>query len=250
MSRSSAQAAIAPVVLLILWEAASHSGLVDPRFLPPLEQVWTAGRAEWASGDLAAAIRASLARDIQGFIIGSTIGTVLGVVIGLSRTAQRLLGPMLVVHRQIALFAWIPLLSAWFGGGEIGKIAFIAMAAFQPTVVNSWRGVANIPQQYRELSLAFALRPLDFLTLIALPGSLAEIFAGLRAALIYAWMATIGAELLLDVAPGLGGRMDEGQHLFEMNLLVFYLIVLAIVGGLFTLATGRLETRLARWRAA
>ncbi|MCB8878003.1 ABC transporter permease [Acidisoma silvae] len=250
MSRSFVQAALAPVILLILWEAASHSGLVDPRFLPPLEQVWIAGRAEWASGDLAAAIRASLARDILGFIVGSTIGTVLGVVIGLSKTTQRLLGPMLVVHRQIALFAWIPLLSAWFGGGEVGKIAFIAMAAFQPTVVNSWRGVANIPQQYRELSMALAFRGLDFLTLIALPGSLAEIFAGLRAALIYAWMATIGAELLLDVAPGLGGRMDEGQHLFEMNLLVFYLIVLAIVGGLFTLATGRLETRLARWRAA
>ena len=57
-----------------------------------------------------------------------------------------MLSPVLLVHRQIALFAWVPLLSMWFGGGEAGKVAFIALAAFQPTVINTWQGIAGIPQ--------------------------------------------------------------------------------------------------------
>jgi len=237
-----------PFLLLLVWEAISHSGLVQPRFLPSLEQVLAAGRAELASGDLQSAIIASLERDLLGFVIGSAVGTGCGVLIGLSRTAQRLFGPILLVHRQIALFAWVPLLSAWFGGGEVGKIVFISLAAFQPTLMNSWRGVVTIPATYRELSSALAFRRRDYLLVIALPGALAEIFIGLRTALIYAWMATIGSELLLDVAPGLGGRMDEGQHLFEMNLLIFYLVTLGVLGGAFNLAAERLERRLARWR--
>ena len=235
-------------VLLLLWEGVSHSGLVDPRFLPPLEGIVAAGRTEVTDGSFGCAILASLERDMMGFVIGSVIGILCGVLVGLSQTAQRLFGPVLLLHRQIALFAWVPLLSAWFGGGEAGKIAFIGMAAFQPTLVNSWRGVSAIPQRYRELSDALAFTRLDYLVVIALPGALAEIFVGLRAALIYAWTATIGAELLLDVAPGLGGRMDEGQRLFEMSLLLFYLVVLALLGGAFNLVAARLETRLGRWR--
>ncbi|RUW44840.1 hypothetical protein EOA32_35685 [Mesorhizobium sp. M1A.F.Ca.ET.072.01.1.1] len=60
---------------------------------------------------------------------------------------------MLLVHRQIALFAWVPLISMWFGGGEAGKVVFIALAAFQPTLINTWRGspasraaIASLPK--------------------------------------------------------------------------------------------------------
>ncbi len=242
------QALLLPVALLLVWESFSHSGLVDRRFLPPLEVVASEGWVELQNGTLVTALLASLQRDVIGFVIGSIAGPSFAMMIGFSPAAQRLFGPILLAHRQIALFAWIPLLSAWFGGGEEGKVVFIALAAFQPTLVNSWRGVANIPAQYRELAASLAFRRRDFITVIALPGALPEIFIGLQSALIYAWVATIGAELLLNIAPGIGGRMDEGQQLFEMDLLLFYLFVLGAVGVTFNLLATRLETHLLRWR--
>jgi sulfonate transport system permease protein len=243
------RAYVLPVSLLLIWEVAAHLRLIDPKFLPPLGMVAARGWSEFQDGNLISALFASLRRNLIGFVIGASLGLSCGIVMGLSAVARRLFGPLLLAHRQIALFAWIPLLSAWFGGGEAGKLAFIALAAFQPTLMNSWRGVADIPARYRELAAVLRFSRFDFIRMIALPGAMPEIFVGLRSALIYSWIATIGAELLLDIAPGLGGRMNEGQQLFEMDLLVFYLFVLGLMGVLLSLVALRLETHLISWKA-
>ena len=157
---------------------------------------------------------------------------------------------MLLLHRQVALFAWIPLLAMWFGGGESGKIAFIALAAFQPALVNTWQGAAAIPPALRELAAVLTFSRWDALRLVALPGALPAILSGLQASLIYAWVATIGSELLLDIAPGLGGRLNKGQQLFRMDLLLLCLLLAGVVGLSFNLVALWLQARLLRWRTA
>ncbi len=239
---------VVPAVLLIVWEILSHAGVANPIFFPTLEQIVARGVKEFGEGGLLGGILASLQRNLIGFAFGSAAGVTLGLAIGFSRLVQRLLGPLLLVHRQIALFAWVPLISMWFGGGETGKLVFIALAAFQPTLVNTWQGVANIPSAYRELSDVLTYSWFDYVRVIAIPGALPGIFTGLHTALIYAWTATIGAELLLNIAPGLGGRMNEGQQLFHMDLLLLCIFVLGAVGVVFNLLAATLERRLLRWR--
>lgn len=239
-----------PAVFFGGWEILAHAGLIKPAFLPSLEEI--AGRAVNAvrEGGLADDLLASLERNLAGFAIGASSGVALGLAIGFSRLLRRMLAPVLLMHRQIALFAWVPLISMWFGGGEAGKVAFIAFAAFQPTLVNTWQGVADIPLGYRELAAVLTFSRLDFVRMIAIPGALPQIFNGLHAGLIYAWTATIGAELMLNIGPGIGGRMNEAQHLFHMDLLLVCVLLLGVVGLLFNLLAYRLEHRLMRWRRA
>ena len=79
--------------------------------------------------------------------------------------------------------------------------------------------------------------------------SLPGILTGLRTALIYAWLATVGAELFLDIAPGLGGRMNEGRDKFEVDLMLAALFMLAGLGLAFSQIAVLIETRLARRRS-
>ena len=239
-----------PFALLVAWEASARLGLVDPHLLPALEDVFSRGRAEIANGELLTALGASLARDLVGFAIGASIGTAAGLILGFSRLAQRLLGPSLRVHRQIALFAWVPLIAVWFGAGETGKIAFIALAAFQPSLINTWRGVLDIPARYRELAAVLTFGRLDFLRFIALPATLPAIFTGLKAALIYAWQATIGAELFMTIAPGIGGVMMQGRQLFQMDLVLLTILLLGVIGAGFNLIANLGETLLLRRRTS
>jgi len=239
---------IVPILGLALWEIAARTGLADPRFLPTLEAIAVRGVKEFSENGVTSDLAASLARDLLGFVAGASIGVALGLALGFSRLLERLLSPLLLAHRQIALFAWVPLISMWFGGGEAGKVVFIALAAFQPALTNTWQGVAGIPKIYRELSRVLTFSGWDFAVVIALPGALPGIFTGLHAALIYAWTATVGAELLLDIAPGIGGRMNEGQHLFHIDLLFLCVFLLGLLGVAFNLFAGALERRLMSWR--
>ena len=243
-----------PALLLLAWEASAHLGLADPHLLPPVEAVvergWQGFTTSDPAGDLGANVVASLGRDLIGFVIGATIGTASGLLLGFSALAQRIAGPTLRVHRQIALFAWVPLIAVWFGAGETGKIAFIALAAFQPSLINTWRGVQEIPHRYRELAAVLTFGRLDFLRFVAIPAILPAFFTGLKAALIYAWQATIGAELFMTIAPGLGGVMMQGRQLFQMDLVLLTILLLGLIGAGFNSLAGLSETLLLRRRTS
>jgi sulfonate transport system permease protein len=154
------------------------------------------------------------------------------------------------VHRQIALFAWVPLIAVWVGAGETGKVTFIALAAFQPSLVNTWRGVQDIPLKYRELASVLTFGRADYVRFIAVPAALPAIFTGLKAALIYAWQATVAAELFMIIAPGLGGVLMEGRQLFQMDLVLFTILLLGVIGAAFNLLAAAGETLLLRQRTS
>jgi sulfonate transport system permease protein len=235
---------VLPVLLLVVWQVASVTGLADRNFLPPLQDLGTRFLNELTTGTLVTDLSLSLLRDLAGFVIGSLLGVGAGLALGFSPLAARIVGPSLLVHRQIALFAWVPLISVWFGAGEIGKVAFIAFAAFQPNVINTWQGVAAIPASQVELARALTFRRLDFIRFIALPGALPAIFTGLHAGLIYAWQATIAAELFMTIAPGLGGRLMEGRQLFQMDLVLVAILLMGIIGIVFNKLAVLVERRL------
>ncbi|WKW49987.1 ABC transporter permease [Rhodomicrobium lacus] len=235
---------------LAVWQAATLLELTDPNFLPSPEAVLARAWIEIEKGTLTADVAATLTRHIQGFAIGICAALAFGLLLGLSKLANQLLGPLFLGFRQIALFAWVPLLSLWFGGNEAGKIAFIAVAAFTPMVVSTWRGTREISPAHHELAAVLTLGRLDYVRLIALPSALPQVLTGLRSALIASWLATVGAELFLNVAPGLGGRLNEGRETFQMDLLLAMLLVLVCIGMIYQRMADAGEMKLLKRRTA
>ncbi|MGA2395800.1 MAG: hypothetical protein ABSH03_20885, partial [Candidatus Lustribacter sp.] len=114
----------------MLWAIASSLRLVDPHLLVPPATVAATLVQMLGGADYWSAVGSSLARVCGGFVLGGAAGLVVGVVLGVSRIAERIGAPTLHGARSVALFAWIPLLTAWFGDGEVAKVALIALAAF------------------------------------------------------------------------------------------------------------------------
>jgi sulfonate transport system permease protein len=237
-----------PALLLVVWQGICVARLLPLYILPSPVAVIARFATELSGGQFGTDVLASLARVLKGFFLGSAAGLSFGVLLGLSRWAERLLAPLFLAYRQIALFAWVPLLSMWFGGGETGKIAFVTLSAFAPVVVNTWRAIRAIPDSLNELGAVLTFDRLDQISLIALPGALPGIVTGVRSALIYAWLATVGAELFLDIAPGMGGRLNEGRDKFEIDLMLVALFVLTGLGLVFSQTAALIERRLVTWR--
>jgi sulfonate transport system permease protein len=239
---------ILPVTLLLLWEGSSQLGLIDPKLLPSLGAVAVRAWTELVDGRLIGDITASLTRDLAGFAIGSAAGVPVGLALGLSRTVDRVLGPTFNAVKQIAIFAWIPLLSVWFGVGEEAKIAFIALAAFIPVVTNTWAGARSVPRELAEVARILTFSRRQFLFKVSIPAALPSIFIGLHLGLIYSWLATVGAEYFMTIGPGIGGLMTEGREHFLMDLVMLGVVLLGVIGlGLNHLAT-IVEARALRWQ--
>ena len=242
--------AVLPIFLLLAWEFTSHSGLVDPRILPPPELVaWTAFDQVVHEG-LLRNLAASLMRDIAGFTLGSLIGIVIGTVLGLSRVADRLFMPSFNGLRQIAILAWIPLISIWFGVGEAAKIVFIMAAALIPVVLNTHEGMRSASTQLVEVARTLTFTRWQIVTRLYLPSALPSIATGVHLALIYAWVASIGSEYFMTVGPGIGGLIIAGRERFQMDLVMLGILILGLVGFLINRGASAIERRLLRWQQA
>ena len=242
--------AVLPVALLLLWELASHGGLVDPRILPPLERVARTAVDQVVNHELFGQLGASLLRDAVGFGLGTLVGLVVGIVLGLSRIADRLFMPTFNGLRQIAILAWIPLIAIWFGMGEAAKIVFIMAAAFIPVVLNTYEGVRSASTQLVEVARALTFTRWQVVTRLYLPSALPSIATGVHLALIYAWVASIGSEYFMTVGPGIGGMIIAGRERFEMDLVMLGILILGVVGYLINRSASLLEAWLLRWQRA
>jgi sulfonate transport system permease protein len=239
---------VLPLALLSLWGVAAASGWIHSPLLVSPAAVWHRAVAYTVGGDLQTALAASLWRDLAGFAIGAAAGLLFGGALGLSRVFERMVGPSFHTLKQISLFAWIPLISVWFGLGDAAKVAFLSLAAFFPVVLNTFEGIRSVPRELIEVARVFEFGRLQLLTRVVLPSASPSIFAGIHLALIYAWLATLGAEYLLVAGKGIGNTMIDGRERFEMDLVIFGVIVVALVGFSLNWLATRVEQRLLAWR--
>lgn len=241
---------VLPLALLALWWAAVHFRWTESPLLVSPAAVWARAVDYTASGQLWEALAASLARNLAGFVLGASLGLVFGAALGLSRFFERAIGPSFHTFKQISLFAWIPLISVWFGLGDLAKVVFLSLAAFFPVVLNTFEGIRSVPRELIEVARVLRFSRRQLLTRVVLPGATPSIFAGIHLALIYAWLATLGAEYLLVAGKGIGNTMIDGREHFYMDLVIFGVIVVGLVGYSLNWVATRIESRLLAWRGA
>jgi sulfonate transport system permease protein len=239
---------VLPIALVLLWWTAVRFGWSNSPLLVPPEKVWQTAVEQVTSGKLFAALGASLWRDLAGFAIGATGGLLFGALLGASRLAEKLFGPSFHTLKQISLFAWIPLLSVWFGLGDAAKVAFLSLAAFFPVVLNTFEGIRSVPADLLEVGRVLRFSRAQTWRKVILPAASPSIFAGVHLGLIYAWLATLGGEYLLVSGEGIANTMVDGREQFWMDLVLFGVIVVGLVGFALNWIASRIEARALAWR--
>src|SRR6478752_158524 len=125
---------VLPVAALVAWwyvarnAGGTHGILVSPA------HVWHTAIDQAASGALWRALSALL---------------------GVSKLASRAIGPSFNTFKQVSLFAWIPLISVWFGLGDVAKVVFLSLAALVPVVVHTCDGIRTVPAGLLEVARVY-----------------------------------------------------------------------------------------------
>lgn len=242
---------VLPLLFIVVWQIVTAQQWVDTRIIVPPSAVLSVGWNWLSSGQLLSGLSASLLRDVSGFILGAVAGIGLGVFLGVSRFANTLFGPTFHTLKHISLFAWIPMLSAFFGRDDLAKVVFIAFSTLYPVALGTLEGVKGILKSQLEVARVYGFSPLQSLTRLVLPAASPQILSGLHLGLIYAWLATIGGEfLLIGIGEGIGLTVIRGRASFHVDLIIFGMLVIGLVGMLLNELATRAESRLLHWRGA
>jgi sulfonate transport system permease protein len=237
-----------PLIMIISWEIISRWKIISPAILPPPAKIVSTFISLLKDGVLIFNLKTSLVRVTEGFLIGTSAGLVLGILMGLSKTIEKMVGPLFHAIRQVPRVGWIPLIIIWFGIGEISKIVFISMGAFFPTVLNTFQGIRSVGKEYIEVAQVFEYNQIRLLQKVILPAALPSIFTGVRFSLSVSWMMVVAAELFMATSAGIGNMLAEGREHSRMDIVIVGIIVIGIIGLFMNQFVGLIETRLLRWR--
>ena len=183
-----------------------------------------------------------------GFLAAVAVGVPVGLAMGWSQRAEAFTNPIFLLLRPIPPLAWIPLAIVWLGLGDAAKIMVIFVAAFVPSVINTYTGVRAMEPHLLEASAMLGAKRFTFVREVLVPGALPHIFTGLRLSLQASWTTLVAAELV-GALYGLGQVLNAAaQDIFPAMILVG-MISVGVCGGAMTWLLGQAERRAMPWRA-
>ncbi|MEV6474618.1 ABC transporter permease [Streptomyces sp. NPDC051657] len=238
---------IGPVLLVVLWWAASASGYLDPRILSGPGSVLSTAADLVSTGRLQDNVLISLQRAGLGLLFGVTAGVVLAVTAGLSRSGEYLLDGPLQIKRAIPSLAMLPLLILWLGIGEQMKVTVIALGVAVNMYINTYASLTSIDSRYVELAEGLDLGRAQFLRKVVVPGSLPGFFVGLRLGVTSSWLGLIVVEQINSTS-GIGYMMFQAQQYAQSDVIIVGLVAYGIFGFASDAGVRAIERKVLSWR--
>ncbi|CAM4249767.1 ABC transporter permease [Bordetella tumbae] len=236
-----------PVLLLVLWEIASRTGLLSPETLTAPSTALVTGYDMLADGTLLPHFLASAARAYTGLALGVLIGVVLALLSGLTRTGEALIDGVVQIKRAIPTLALIPLAIIWLGIGEAMKVFLIFTAVLVPIYINTHAALRGIDIGHVELATTLGLTRREFIRKVALPAALPGFFVALRLAVALCWTALVVLELI-NTQTGIGYLMNRARDWGQTDIIVVGIIIYAALGLASDAAVRFVESRVLSYR--
>lgn len=242
-------AVVTPLVLLLAWEVAALTGVLDRRLFTPPSQILVRGWEMIVGGDLWIHIGTTVARLAAGLVLGAVAGIVVGLLMGVWRPVRAALGPTFTALYALPKIAILPLLLLIFGLTETPKVLSVAISVFFVVQINTLAGIMQIDGRILEAARAYRASGWRLFRYVLLPGATPSILTGLR---VSAGMAVIVVTAVEFVASnnGLGYLIWNSWQLFQPQTMFVGLITVSVIGALVTGLVIALERVVLPWRYA
>jgi NitT/TauT family transport system permease protein len=241
------QPAILPAAILVAWQLAATTRLLDPLFFPPPTTLVASAAGMLRSGDLGQHVRATLSRAASGFLFGLLTGVLCGMAMGVSRTVRRSLEPIVSALYSLPKLTLLPMLMLLVGVGESARLLVIALTVFILIAIHTLDGVRSVSGHYVEMATNCGASSWLVFRRIYLPGSAPQIFTGIRLAAGRSVVVTVSVEMV-SARNGLGSLIWDSWQTFATERLYIAVIAAAVIGATVHQSLRFLEKRLVPWR--
>jgi len=241
--------ALSPLLLIVLWQIGSSTGVISSRTLAAPSQVLVSFGSLVASGELQHHLLISLGRAAKGLAFALLLGGGLALIAGLSKAGEYVIDAPVQMFRTLPVVALVPLFIIWFGIGEFPKIALVTVAATFPIYLALYAGIRGVDAKLIELARVLGLSRGSLIRNVILPGALPMALVGLRYSLGISLVILVVAEQV-NATSGIGYLISDARDFMRTDVIVVGLLVYALLGLTVDVLVRWLERRLLAWRAS
>lgn len=216
--------------LLVLWEVAARLNWIDA-FLVSQPSRIAETLLNTSKNGLITHIGVTLYETLTGFFLGVVFGLAISVLCWWSPFVSRVAEPYLVVLNSLPKIALGPVIILIAGAGT-KAIIFMALAiSLIVTVLEMLSGFHHTDTEIIKMAQTFGASRKQVLFKIVLPANLPTLFNSLKINIGLSLVGVIAGEFLVSKA-GLGYLIVYGGQVFQMDLVMASVLILAIVAAL------------------
>lgn len=218
------------VIFLALWEILANLGVIDSFIMSQPSRILKTFMNLSQNG-LLEHVGITCLETIIGFLLGTISGTIIAILLWWSKFLSRVAEPFLVVLNSLPKIALGPVIIIWVGAGMPAIIVMALAISLIVTILEILNGFLNTDKELIKMAETFHANRLQILTKIIIPANVSTFFNSLKVNIGLSLVGVISGEFLVSKA-GLGYLIVYGGQVFQLDLVMASVIILAIVAAL------------------
>lgn len=227
------------VIFMVLWEALPKLGFVNPLITSYPSALWPTFVAIVKDGSLFGHVMSTVSATTIGFAISMALGVTVAAALWWSNFLYKVLDPFLVLANAMPKTAFIPIFYVWLGSTYSVYGIAVAIAIFI-IIMMMYTGFQNVDPNKIKLMRTFGATRWQILTKAIFPGSVPTLISALKIGFGLSLVGVIVGEFQSSNS-GLGYLILYGSQVFQFNLVMTAITVLAIISCLIYLIIYQLE---------
>ena len=227
------------VCFVALWEVLARLGVIDSFIMSrPSRILSTLGNLR--GNGLATHIGVTCFETLAGFVLGVISGNLIALILWWSPFLSRIMQPYLVVLNALPKIALGPVIIIWVGAGQQAIIVMALAISLIVTVLEMLNGFLGTDPELVKMARTFGAGKWQTFTKIIFPSNLKTLFSSLKINIGLSLVGVIAGEFLVSRA-GLGYLIVYGGQVFQMDLVMTSVLILALLAALLYKGVTRLE---------
>lgn len=218
------------VTVIALWEILARVGIIDSFIMSQPSRV-VKTLLNLKSNGLLIHIGVTCFETLAGFLLGVVLGNLIAFVLWWSDFFSKVMEPYLVVLNALPKVALGPIIIIWVGAGMQAIIVMALAISLIVTVLEMLGGFLSTDQELVKMARTFGAGRWQTFTKIIFPSNLHTLFGSLKINIGLSLVGVIAGEFLVSRA-GLGYLIVYGGQVFQMDLVMTSVIILALVAAL------------------
>lgn len=218
------------IMVVVGWEMAAATGWIDSFIVSSPVRIWrTIGN--FRQNQLPFHIGITFMETMIGFILGNLLGLLIAFILWWSSFIAKVMDPYLVVINALPKIALGPVIIIWVGAGMQAVIVMALAISLVVTILEMLSGFTNTDAELIKMARTFHANKCQTFIKIVFPYNLHTLFNCLKINIGLSLVGVIAGEFLVSRA-GLGYLIIYGGQVFQMDLVMTSVIILAILAAL------------------
>lgn len=227
------------ILFIILWELLANKGIIDS-FITSQPSRMLKTFMNLSENDLLLHLGVTCYETIVGFLSGTLLGIIIAIILWSSKFLSKVSEPFLVVLNSLPKIALGPVIIIWVGAGTSAIITMALAISLIVTVLEILNGFTNTDQEKIKMARTFGANKFQLLTKIVIPANISTFINSLKVNIGLSLVGVISGEFLVSKA-GLGYLIVYGGQVFQLDLVMASVVILAIVAAVMYEAVVLLE---------